>query len=464
MITWLFTQVWLWSLAAFALGALITWLLFVRPLQRRLAEAAEYPDYDYDRPADYDEPDTAREPLELLRPTRPRDPEEPPIGDWDRPPRAWADPRLQPDEDTENTWFRKWDEEKPEDRSGTEQTAVQPRIPAEASAPADPEDDTWAGSPGPTGGTDTSVGSADPSDGADTWRGSADRKDGADTWVGSADPKGSADTWRGSADPKDGADTWRGSAGPEEDADTWRGAAGPEEDADTWRGAAGPEDDADTWRGAAGPEDDADTWRASAGPKDGADTWVGSVDPNDGADTWRGSAGPNDDADTWRGSADPKDGADTRIGPSDSKDTAEPDTAVTPVSREEPQPAASFSGQLEDAERLSGQLRSLFESEQKSDAQPATPYVPPVGAEATQVMPAVVEDEDVPPLPQRTPGAGPHPGRDSGWSGPMVKGHSASRQYHTPESPQYDDIVADVWFRSAKDAEIAGFTSWNGRA
>ncbi|RKT84996.1 hypothetical protein SAMN05421805_108262 [Saccharopolyspora antimicrobica] len=348
MITWLFTQVWLWSLAAFALGALITWLLFVRPLQRRLAEVAEYPDYDYDRTADYDEPDTAREPLELLRPTPPRDPDEPPIGDWDRPPRAWADPRLQPEEDTENTWFRKWDEEAPEGGLDPAATAVQPRV-----------------------------------------------------LDGPADPKG---------------------------------------DADTRVESAGPTGDADTWRASAGPEDDADTWRASADPTDGADTW----------------AGP--------GRVEPEDRADTRTEPSgaNAKDSAEPDTAVTPVGREEPQPAASFSGQLEDAERLSGQLRSLFESEQKSGAQPATPYVPPVGAEATQVMPAVADDEDVPPLPQRTPGAGPHPGRDSGWSGPMVKGHSASRQYHTPESPQYDDIVADVWFRSSKDAEIAGFTSWNG--
>ncbi|MER7078754.1 sunset domain-containing protein, partial [Saccharopolyspora kobensis] len=256
------------------------------------------------------------------------DPDEPPIGDWDRPPRAWADPRLQPEEDTENTWFRKWDEEPPEDRPDPAVTAVQPRIPDGAAAAAEPK---------------------------------------GDTWVGPAGSAGDADTWRGPAEPKDDTDTW-------------------------------------------------------AGP---------GVEPKE--------EGPS-------GSA--------------PEEAPEPDTAVTPVGREEP--AASFSGQLEDAERLSGQLRSLFESEQKSGAQPETPYVPPVGAEATQVMPAVADDEDVPPLPQRTPGAGPHPGRDSGWSGPMVKGHSASRQYHTPESPQYDDIVADVWFRSAKDAEIAGFTSWNG--
>ncbi|KAA5833723.1 hypothetical protein F1721_13775 [Saccharopolyspora hirsuta] len=317
--TWLFTQVWLWSLAAFALGALITWLLFVRPLQRRLAElSAEYPDYEYDRD-DYQEPDTAREPLDLLDSARPHDPDEPPIGDWDRPPRAWADPRLRAaeDEDTENTWFRKWDEEAqhaPDGPPDVAVTAVQPRVPA------------------------------------------------------AAEPNGS----------------------------------------------------------------DTVTWDAPE------------------------TSGSSDAVD------DPGEKPDRR----DEPVAEEPDTEVTPVEAEpevqaNPAAASSFSGQLEDAERLSGQLRSLFESEPKSGAD--TPYVPPVGAEATQVMPAVADDEDVPPLPRRTPGAGPHPGRDSGWSGPMVKGHSASRQYHTPESPQYEEIVADVWFRSAADAEIAGFEPWNGQ-
>ncbi|RCW46853.1 hypothetical protein DFQ14_101193 [Halopolyspora algeriensis] len=42
--TWLFTQVWLWSLAAFVLGSLLTWLLFVLPLQRRLDAARSQTD------------------------------------------------------------------------------------------------------------------------------------------------------------------------------------------------------------------------------------------------------------------------------------------------------------------------------------------------------------------------------------------------------------------------------------
>lgn len=115
--------------------------------------------------------------------------------------------------------------------------------------------------------------------------------------------------------------------------------------------------------------------------------------------------------------------------------------------------------------RLSGQLRSLFEEVEPQGASgaAATPYAPPVGAEATEVIPKVEDGKaEPPPLPRRTPGAGPRPGKEGG-SGPMIKGHSASRQYHSPESPAYDKIVADVWFRTAVDAEIAGFQPWNGQ-
>ena len=43
---WLFTQVWLWSIAGFLLGSLITWMLFAWPARRRLrAVARDYDDY-----------------------------------------------------------------------------------------------------------------------------------------------------------------------------------------------------------------------------------------------------------------------------------------------------------------------------------------------------------------------------------------------------------------------------------
>jgi large subunit ribosomal protein L17 len=38
-----------------------------------------------------------------------------------------------------------------------------------------------------------------------------------------------------------------------------------------------------------------------------------------------------------------------------------------------------------------------------------------------------------------------------------VKGNADSMKYHTPESPYYDRTVAEVWFKTAADAEAAGF-------
>jgi hypothetical protein len=36
-------------------------------------------------------------------------------------------------------------------------------------------------------------------------------------------------------------------------------------------------------------------------------------------------------------------------------------------------------------------------------------------------------------------------------------------RYHTAESPYYQAIAADVWFRTGEDAEGAGFRPWNRR-
>ncbi len=38
-----------------------------------------------------------------------------------------------------------------------------------------------------------------------------------------------------------------------------------------------------------------------------------------------------------------------------------------------------------------------------------------------------------------------------------VKGNADSMKYHTPESPYYGRTVAEVWFKTAADAEAAGF-------
>jgi large subunit ribosomal protein L17 len=46
---------------------------------------------------------------------------------------------------------------------------------------------------------------------------------------------------------------------------------------------------------------------------------------------------------------------------------------------------------------------------------------------------------------------------DSAPDGFPVKGNADSMKYHTPESPYYDRTVAEVWFKTAEDAEAAGF-------
>lgn len=39
----------------------------------------------------------------------------------------------------------------------------------------------------------------------------------------------------------------------------------------------------------------------------------------------------------------------------------------------------------------------------------------------------------------------------------VIKGDSASMRYHTPGSAQFTHVRADMWFRSAADAEAEGF-------
>ncbi|WP_350280947.1 50S ribosomal protein L17 [Kribbella sp. HUAS MG21] len=41
--------------------------------------------------------------------------------------------------------------------------------------------------------------------------------------------------------------------------------------------------------------------------------------------------------------------------------------------------------------------------------------------------------------------------------GYTVKGNENSMKYHTTESPWYEQTVAEVWFKTAEDAEAAGF-------
>ncbi|RRO16870.1 hypothetical protein EIL87_11270 [Saccharopolyspora rhizosphaerae] len=70
----------------------------------------------------------------------------------------------------------------------------------------------------------------------------------------------------------------------------------------------------------------------------------------------------------------------------------------------------------------------------------------------------------------RGPESGPYPGAvraksdgRSPHSAYRVKGNTRSKRYHTMQSPYYERTKAGVWFRSAADAERAGFAAWNAR-
>jgi len=42
-------------------------------------------------------------------------------------------------------------------------------------------------------------------------------------------------------------------------------------------------------------------------------------------------------------------------------------------------------------------------------------------------------------------------------AGFTIKGNADSMLFHTPDSPYYSRTIAEVWFRTAADAEKAGF-------
>jgi len=49
----------------------------------------------------------------------------------------------------------------------------------------------------------------------------------------------------------------------------------------------------------------------------------------------------------------------------------------------------------------------------------------------------------------------------SGPSGWLVKGNEDSKLYHTPDSPSYEQTVAEVWFKDEQSAVQAGFAPWH---
>ncbi|WP_037360055.1 LapA family protein [Amycolatopsis orientalis] len=110
--------------------------------------------------------------------------------------------------------------------------------------------------------------------------------------------------------------------------------------------------------------------------------------------------------------------------------------SMRPVERREPDLAGGHSG-------------SLFEpSVQPNQAAMAAPEPPPARQTA---------DDAVPPGPFGPGSAMPRPGGGRPAEGFSVKASVTALRYCTEDSPQFPKMVAEVWFRSAADAERVGF-------
>ncbi|KFU80745.1 hypothetical protein SAMN04489729_4311 [Amycolatopsis lurida] len=119
---------------------------------------------------------------------------------------------------------------------------------------------------------------------------------------------------------------------------------------------------------------------------------------------------------------------------------------------EPPQPIQPSMRAIErrEPELSGGQSGSLFEpAVQPGDAMPA-PEPPP----ARQVAPVT---ESVPPGPFGPGSAMPRPGGGRPADDFAVKASVTALRYCTEDSPQFPKMVAEVWFRSAADAERVGF-------
>ncbi|WP_116200976.1 hypothetical protein [Amycolatopsis circi] len=110
--------------------------------------------------------------------------------------------------------------------------------------------------------------------------------------------------------------------------------------------------------------------------------------------------------------------------------------SMRPVERREPELAGGHSG-------------SLFEpSVQPNQAAMAAPEPPPARQSA---------DDAVPPGPFGPGSAMPRPGGGRPADGFTVKASVTALRYCGEDSPQFPKMVAEVWFRSAADAERVGF-------
>ncbi|QGK71620.1 hypothetical protein GIY23_20720 [Allosaccharopolyspora coralli] len=391
--TWLFVQVWLWSLLAFALGVAFAWLLLVRPARARAARL----EYALAQERARQEPLARRALVPEIAPEEPAN---------------------------EATRFEPMDERFVD-------VGERERFGAE-SAPPDRDDPPWLGGTG----TDE-LPSQDVTD-LPEW------DETAESWSPSTNGHAAPDTERTSqADVDEKPQT---SVIPIANLDsatrrpTFGGSVGE------WP-TVSPEDDLESGPTAPGmPTPERET---------SEDETVGGLEPVDAEST-------------------------ARVAP---VDPPTPDVPAAPAERQQGVPGwFQKPPEVEDSEPD----QAVAPDEPESSTQ-ATSIEVPTEAEAVQAAGiTITPDPEAEPLPRRTPGVGPRPGlqnlksRSSDGASPeqavgsarpegvpknegdVVKGHFASRRYHTPDSPYYDRIVAEVWFADAEEAERAGFEPWDG--
>lgn len=90
------------------------------------------------------------------------------------------------------------------------------------------------------------------------------------------------------------------------------------------------------------------------------------------------------------------------------------------------------------------------ESAPSSPSSPSAPSAPSADDEIGEVTAGAAAAVETPEGGYR--GENPPKGYD-------IKGNEDSRKFHTPESPWYDQTIAEVWFDSAEAAEAAGFVN-----
>ncbi|GAA1173882.1 hypothetical protein GCM10009584_13800 [Ornithinimicrobium humiphilum] len=231
---------------------------------------------------------------------------------------------------------------------------------------------------------------------------------------------------------------------PVGDSTTYRAAGGEAvvvDDEGPWDADARTEGDDRTWEQThAGPVDDLTTATATAtDTTDAGDTGTSTQEPVTGTGWDTPADGGTDAPETAddivaRADHGPDTTDDGAGAPAAAPLYVDPDApAVTPTA--EPAPASDATA-------------GSWDSPASEDTAPA---VEDTGA-APVFSESVYGAGSAEPLPD---GSGP-----AGWE---IKGNVGSMLFHTPESPSYDSVRAEVWFESEEAARAAGFAHWDRR-